>query len=248
METNGTSSPAANSENQNNQSPQDTNGDKGLLSGKYKSEEERDKAYLEAQKTMQEALERAKHAEEMLEAYILSSTPSASQSNSNNNAGVNSAGGTGTPVSDYSSLLTDPNGTLAKIKEDAKKEALAEVQRYQSVVELQRQTRDKFYRDYPDLIDSDVIVGHFAAEVTANNPRMPLEMAMKEVAQKARQYIGKLREKGGEGAAAVGGGTGGTRNEIPGSSDSKPKQLTPEEVLLAEVKARNSQRNSKIGF
>ena len=217
----------------------DDKGKETLLAGKFKTPAELEKGYVEAEKSVTSATERANRAEELLNAYIVGQGNNPPPSTPPPPAAAH--------VSDYTNVLTDPVATLNKVKADATKEAVESLMAVQQRIEIQRAAKEQFYKTYPDLAGSEIIVGHFAEEVSRQKPNLSLETAMKEVADRAKIYLGKIRDAGKEPPLAVGGGGGGGRPN-PQVPTKPPKPLTAEEILLEEVKKRNAARNKVLGL
>lgn len=228
--------------------PKDSDGqqkpkDEKLLSGKYKTEEERDKAFLEGQRTVTEATEKAQRAEDLLNAYLVGGGQGTPPANPNNPPPPTSQGTPpGTPVSDYSNLLANPGDVLKQMKEDTKREVLDEVSGLQNRLKVQEETKILFYTKNPTLVGNEIIVTHFANEIGRTSPNLSLDRAMEEVAKRSLAYVGKLRDSGKEPPAALGGGDGGSGRPSPDEPEPKPKKLTPEETLNEEIANRRAAR------
>lgn len=212
-------------------------GDK-LLAGKYKSPEELEKAYLEAQKKITEDGERLKRAEELLTAYVGTNPPTANK--------PDSPPAPAGAVSDYSKILENPEGVLKKVKEDATSEALVMFNKQQQVADARREIQSVFYKQNPDLAEHQGIVTVFADEVAKTSPNLPLNQAMEQVAEKTRAYIAKIRGSGNEPPSPhVGGGGGGRKTK---EEDTGEKVLTEEEILQQELKDRQTAKNKRLGL
>lgn len=152
------------------------------FAGKFKSVEELEKAYQEAQRMLQEASERAKRAEETLNVF-LSSVPTTTSTNEEKNNEEDNY---------YSKVLENPKEVFKKFSEEIEKRMINLMQQKMYEEKAQQQIRDYFYSKYPDLKGYEPIVSYFA-DINEKKykplAQTDLQKLLDIIAQDTRSYI-----------------------------------------------------------
>lgn len=168
--------------------------------------------------------------------------------------GSGAGGGRGREIKlsrDYAGEFSIPNEAVEAIATDVLRIAGEQFDGRFATMQQVAKERDAFYKNNPDLVGSEFLVGSISVQVDQELPNKSKEEKFKETAKRARDMIKRYQDAhstgddptdqpvgaGGsnrDGAGAGGGGDGGGE-----------KPMTPEAELQAEVADRNKSRSSR---
>jgi len=220
------------------QQQQDTEKKEVKFADKFKSVEELEKAYKEAERKMQELAERNKRAEELLETLIgqqTSSAPTYATSETNND-------------DYYSKIIENPKETLEKFASDIEKRIMTKIKAEQEMVEQAKKLHEYFYTKYSDLKGYEPIVGYFADIYQKQYPTEKIENLLEKIAEATRAYIAdkKLKSQQGEKPLNVAEPSSAKQSSSTATTSSEEKLLSPDEELQQYLEERSKERIKKF--
>lgn len=160
---------------------QDTQQSNKLFADKYKSVEELEKAYKEAERMLQEMSERAKRTEELLNVYLTTQpqVPATKQEEISEE--------------DYSKIIENPKEVLSKFASEIEAKITNKILQQIKAEQQAKYIYDYFYTKYSDLKGYEPIVGYFADINQRKYPNKPIEELLEMVAQDTRKYIAEKK-------------------------------------------------------
>lgn len=147
----------------------------------------------EKDRVITELQERAKRAEEMVNAFLAGGAPSSSA------APAPAAPAEPEDVLGLGEVDFVRDGKKAletvykKAKEDAKREALDEARRMYQGEQQATATKRAFYEEHKDLSGNEPIVHHFATVLDREMPYATIPMKFAEIAKRSRAYLQQIR-------------------------------------------------------
>jgi hypothetical protein len=168
--------------------------------------------------------------------------------------GGGSGGSRGGEISlsrDYAGEFNIPNEAVQAIVQETLKVAETKFDgRFMSMQQVAK-ARDQFYKDNPDLVGSEFLVGSISQQVDVELPSKTVAEKFKEVADRARKYIKRMQDAHSGGDVETGqpvGAGGGSREGAGaggGGEGGGDRPLTPDAELQAEVTERNKLRAAR---
>ena len=218
------------------QQQQDTEKKEVRFADKFKSVEELEKAYKEAERKIQELAERSKRAEDLLETLLYQQQTSATGSAT-----------TETNEDYYSKILENPKEALEKFAYDLEQRILNKIRTEQAMIEQARKIYDYFYTKYSDLKGYEPIVGYYAEVYQKQYPNEKLENLLEKIAEASRAYIAdkKLKSQQPEKVLNVAEPTTAKTSSSTETSSGE-KILSPEEELQEYISERTKERVKKF--
>lgn len=225
--------------------PPEENQEKGNeqnFAGKFKSVEELEKAYQEAERMITEANERAKRAEEL--ADLLNNIGNTGKSKNNGNTEEEKI-----DDEDYSKIIENPKEVLEKFGSLVEKRIISKIKEEEEVRNQMKTIHDYFYTTYSDLKGYEPIVGYFGEQMQGQSRGLSTKDFLAKVAEKSRAYIAdkKLKAQGNS-------NTDGSLNLVDGRkaleqknvNKTEEKNFSEEEELREYLIERNKEIAKKI--